>query len=64
MSKEPNVGLRKAIIAGSGMTGYLLSGGLIGRYFSQKYDNKWLFIIGLSMGVILGLYELFKFIKK
>ena len=64
MSKEPNAGLRKAIIAGSGMTGYLLFGGLIGRYFSQKYDNKLLFIIGLSMGVILGLYELFKFIKK
>ena len=64
MSKEPNAGLRKAIIPGYGMTGYLLSGGVIGRYFSQKYDNKWLFIIGLSMGVILGLYELFKFIKK
>jgi len=56
MSKEPSAGLRKAIIAGSGMTGYLLSCGLIGRYFSQKYDNKWLFIVGLSLGVILGLY--------
>ena len=64
MSKEPSAGLRKAIIAGSGMTGYLFSCGLIGKYFSQKYDNKWLFIVGLSLGVILGLYELFKFIKK
>ena len=64
MSKEPSADLRKAIIAGSGMTGYLLSCGLIGRYFSQKYDNKWLFIVGLSLGVVLGLYELFKFIKK
>ena len=36
MSQEPNAGLRKAIIAGSGMTGYLLSCGLIEDIFLKN----------------------------
>tara|TARA_B100001142_G_C13769719_1_gene436639 strand:+ start:148 stop:342 length:195 start_codon:yes stop_codon:yes gene_type:complete len=64
MLKKPGSNLQKAIIAGSSMTGYLLTFGIIGYFLSKQLDNQVFFIFFLITGTFLGLYELFKQIKK
>ena len=64
MIKKPESNLQKAIIAGSSMTGYLFTFGLISYMLSKKFDNSFYLIAGLILGAVLGLYEVFRQIKK
>jgi len=64
MMKKPGSNLQKAIIAGSSMTGYLFTFGLLSYIVSKKFDNELYLIIGLILGAILGLCEVFRQMKK
>tara|TARA_B100000686_G_C16100532_1_gene623012 strand:+ start:262 stop:450 length:189 start_codon:yes stop_codon:yes gene_type:complete len=61
--RKPNTNLQKAMSAGYTLLGSLLVLGGIGYYFSNKYNNI-IWLIGLSLlGVIVGMYELYKQMK-
>ena len=61
--RKPNTNLQKAMSAGYTLLGSLLVLGGIGYYFSNKYSNI-IWLIGLSLlGVIVGMYELYKQMK-
>ncbi len=61
--RKPNTNLQKAMSAGYTLLGSLLVLGGIGYYFSNKYNNI-LWLIGLSLlGIIVGMYELYKQMK-
>ena len=65
MSDNDGKGLQKAIGASYSVLGALALFGF-GGYWLDRYrgsENFWL-IIGLLLGVIVGLYELSKFILK
>ena len=65
MPKNPQNGLQKAIGASYSVLGALAFFG-IGGYWLDRYkgnENFWL-IIGLLLGVVVGMYELAKFILK
>ena len=64
MMKKPGSNLQKAIIAGSSMTGYLFTFGLLSYIVSKKFDNELYLIMGLILGAILGLCEVFRQMKK
>jgi len=64
MSKKTSSNLHKAIIAGSSMTGYLFTFGILSYILANKFDNNFYLIIGLIIGAVLGLYEVFRQIKK
>ena len=64
MFKKPGSNLRKAMIAGSSITGYLLIFGIAGYLLANKFDNQLYLIFFLIVGSFLGLYELFRQIKK
>ena len=63
MSKKTSSNLHKAIIAGSSMTGYLFTFGIISYILSNKFDTDLYLIIGLILGAVLGLYEVYRQIK-
>ena len=61
--RKPDQNLQKAMSAGYTLLGSLLVLGGIGYYFSNKYNNI-IWLIGLSLlGVIVGMYELYKQMK-
>ena len=65
MSEQLQSGLQKAIGASYSILGALALFG-IGGYYLDRYrgnENFWL-IIGLLLGVIVGMYELAKYILK
>ena len=65
MSQNGRQSLQKAIGASYSVLGALALFG-IGGYYLDKYmgnENFWL-IIGLLLGVIIGMYELAKYILK
>ena len=65
MSQNGRQSLQKAIGASYSVLGALALFG-IGGYYLDRYrgnENFWL-IIGLLLGVIIGMYELAKFILK
>ena len=58
--RKPDPNLQKAMSAAYTLLGSVLVLGGIGYYFSNKYSNM-LWFISLSMvGVIIGMYELYK----
>ena len=58
--RKPDTNLQKAMSAAYTLLGSVLVLGGIGYYFSNKYSNM-LWFISLSMvGVIIGMYELYK----
>ena len=58
--RKPDTNLQKAMSAAYTLLGSILVLGGIGYYFSNKYSNI-LWFISLSMvGVIIGMYELYK----
>ena len=61
---KKNTSLQKAMSAGSTMTGSLLVCGGIGYYISLKNDDNHYYLIGgLILGIIIGMYEIYKQIK-
>ena len=61
--RKPDTNLQKAMSAAYTLLGSVLVLGGIGYYFSNKYSNI-LWFISLSMvGVIIGMYELYKQMK-
>ncbi len=50
--------------ASSTLIGSLLFFGIFGYYLSIKYQNKFWFIGLLILGAMIGLYDLYKQIKK
>ena len=59
-----NKTLQQAITASYTLIGAIFFCGLIGYYLSNRYENSlWLFG-GLLIGAMVGLYELYKQIKK
>ena len=61
--RKPDTNLQKAMSAAYTLLGSVLVLGGIGYYFSNKYGNI-LWFIGFSMvGVIIGMYELYKQMK-
>ena len=61
--RKPDKNLQKAMSAGYTMLGSLLVLGGIGYYLSNQYNNM-LWLIGLLiLGVIVGMYELYKQMK-
>ena len=63
MSENPQNGLQKAIGASYSILGALALFGFGGYWLDRKMggDSFWL-IIGLLLGVMIGMYELAKFI--
>ena len=59
-----NNSLQKAMSASSTLIGSLLFFGIFGYYLSIKYQNKFWFIGLLILGAMIGLYDLYKQIKK
>ena len=59
-----NKTLQKAISTSSSLLGSLLFFGVIGYFLKNKFQNDYLLIIFLLLGAIIGLYDLFKQIKK
>jgi len=56
--------LQIAISVSYTLLGAILLCGGIGYYLSKKFQNPFLFFGGLILGAIIGLYELYKQIKK
>ena len=61
---QPNSNLQKAITAGFSMAGSLLVCGGISYIIANKYDNPLFLMIGLFIGAFIGLYEIYRQIKK
>ena len=59
-----NQTLQKAISISSTILGSLFFFGLIGYFLSKKFDNELWLIYLLIIGAFIGLYELYKQIKK
>tara|TARA_B100001142_G_C14201171_1_gene603847 strand:- start:171 stop:359 length:189 start_codon:yes stop_codon:yes gene_type:complete len=55
---------QKNISAAYTLLGSIVGLGGIGYWLSIKYDNKYLFILLLLIGVMAGMYELYKIIKQ
>tara|TARA_B100000686_G_C16386991_1_gene760473 strand:- start:155 stop:343 length:189 start_codon:yes stop_codon:yes gene_type:complete len=60
---KPDTNLQKAMTAGYTLLGSILVLGGIGYYFFNKYDNIFWFIGLFILGLIVGMYELYKQIK-
>ena len=63
MAKKSDMNFQKAMSAAYTLLGSLLGLGFIGYYLFVKYDNILWFIGFLMLGVIVGMYELYKHIK-
>ena len=65
MPNNPHNGLQKAIGASYSVLGALAFFGFGGYWLDRQTDseNYWL-IIGLLLGVVIGMYELAKYILK
>ena len=58
--RKPDKNLQKAMSAGYTLLGSILVLGGVGYYLSNKYDNI-VWLIGLLiLGLIVGMYELYK----
>ena len=58
--RKPDQNLQKAMSAGYTLLGSILVLGGVGYYLSNKYDNI-VWLIGLLiLGLIVGMYELYK----
>ena len=55
---------QKNISAAYTLLGAIVGLGSLGYWLSMKYKNKFLFIFLLILGVIIGMYELYKQMKK
>ncbi len=55
--------LHTAILIGSTISSSLLVCGGVGYFFYYQYQNLNYLLIGLIVGAILGMYEMYKFIK-
>ena len=61
--QKPDTNLQKAISVAYTLLGSVLVLGGIGYYLSNKYNNMiWLIILSI-LGVVVGMYELYKQIK-
>ena len=61
--QKPDTNLQKAISVAYTLLGSVLVLGGIGYYLSNKYNNMiWLIILSF-LGVVVGMYELYKQIK-
>ena len=58
--REPDTNLQKAMSAAYTLLGSLLVLGGIGYYLSNKYSNILWFISLAVVGLIIGMYELYK----
>jgi len=61
---KSNKTLQKAIAASSSLLGSLLFFGAIGYFLKNKLQNNYILIIFLILGAIIGLYDLYKQIRK
>ena len=57
---KPDTNLQKAMAAGYTLLGSILVLGGIGYYLFNKYDNIFWFIGLFILGLIVGMYELYK----
>jgi len=61
--QKPDTNLQKAMSVAYTLLGSVLVLGGIGYYLSNKYNNMiWLIILSV-LGVVVGMYELYKQIK-
>ena len=61
--QEPDTNFQKAISVAYTLLGSVLVLGGIGYYLSTKYNNMiWLITLSI-LGVVIGMYELYKQIK-
>ena len=61
--QKPDTNLQKAMSVAYTLLGSVLVLGGIGYYLSNKYNNMiWLIILSI-LGVVVGMYELYKQIK-
>ena len=61
--RKPDTNLQKAMSAAYTLLGAVLVLGGVGYYLSSKYNNI-MWVIALSLlGIIVGMYELYKQIK-
>tara|TARA_B100000029_G_C17205966_1_gene826201 strand:- start:155 stop:346 length:192 start_codon:yes stop_codon:yes gene_type:complete len=61
---KSNKTLQKAITVSYTLLGSLALFGIIGYYLKNKFYNDYLLIVFLILGAIIGLYEMFKQLKK
>ena len=61
---KSNKTLQKAITVSSSLLGSLLFFGAIGYFLKNKLQNNYILIISLIFGAIIGLYDLYKQIRK
>tara|TARA_B100001250_G_C19782132_1_gene782339 strand:+ start:939 stop:1127 length:189 start_codon:yes stop_codon:yes gene_type:complete len=60
---KPDTNFQKAMSAAYTLLGSVLVLGGIGYYLSNQYNNILWFIIFAILGIIVGMYELYKQIK-
>ena len=63
MLKKPDMNMQKGMSAAYTLLGALLVLGGIGYYLTNKYNNIMWLIGFLIVGIIVGMYELYKQIK-
>tara|TARA_Y100000996_G_scaffold394779_1_gene359408 strand:+ start:174 stop:362 length:189 start_codon:yes stop_codon:yes gene_type:complete len=61
--QKPDRNFQKAMSAGYTLLGSILALGGIGYYLFNKYDNILWLIAMLIIGIVVGMYELYKQIK-
>ena len=61
--KDKRSPLHTAVLIGSTISSSLLLCGGIGYFFYYKFNNINYLLIGLIVGVLFGMYEMYKFIK-
>jgi len=61
--QKPDINFQKAMSAAYTLLGSLLCLGAIGYYLSYKYETIIWLIVFLILGIVVGMYELYKQIK-
>ena len=61
--QKPDRNFQKAMSAGYTLLGSILTLGGIGYYLFNKYDNILWLIVMLIVGIVVGMYELYKQIQ-
>jgi len=61
--QKPDFNLQKSISASYTLLGSILSLGGLGYYLFKRNDNIIWFLLMLFLGIIVGMYELYKQIK-
>tara|TARA_Y100001970_G_C13898048_1_gene682123 strand:- start:145 stop:336 length:192 start_codon:yes stop_codon:yes gene_type:complete len=62
--KKYNYKLQQALSISSTVIGSLLFCGIIGYFLKIKFANILWLVIFLIIGAVVGLYELYKYVKK